>query len=269
MRAPSTLRLPNRLRRPIALRLVGVVLAATAVLCPFGATTFAQAAPTPPGHLSWYGDPGAPDFSGVWVRAEEGKPASASPEGWRPWPPPLKGTFADVWRNRVAAGGTRTDDPVTGCVPPGMPRFITGVKGPLLIVQTRGRVMFYRDGDGPRRVWLDGRGLLAPADVEPFPKGTAIGRYEGKDLLVESVGFKSLPVDSTGIPHSEKLKISERYHRVDPQTLTVQVTLTDPSAYARPLMTTVTYKALHDPLWEPQEFLCTPGTDYHPDRYVH
>ena len=42
----------------------------------------------PPQKLSWYGDPSAPDISGVWVRSGiEGK--STSKEGWLPWPPPL------------------------------------------------------------------------------------------------------------------------------------------------------------------------------------
>jgi hypothetical protein len=249
----------------------GTVLA---VLSAFGAGALAHPAqPSPPEHLSWYGDPGAPDISGVWVRADDqgmSVGTNASPEGWRPWPPPLKGAFSATWKKRVAAAaaGERTDDPIMGCMIPGMPRFITGDKSSLLIIQNHGRVMFYRDGEQPRRVWLDGRSSPASADLEPFPKGTAIGHYENSDLIIESIGFKDQPIDSTGAPHSDKLRISERYHRVDPQTLAVHVTLTDLVALSRSMTTTVIYKALNNPLWEPYEFICTPQTDYHPDRYV-
>ena len=49
----------------------------------------------------------------------------------------------------------------------------------------------------------------------------------------------------------------------------MEVTLTDPKAYSRPMTSTIVFKAYGDPLWEPKEVLCTPGTNYHPDVYVH
>ena len=249
--------------------------AAAFLLWTVAAATSAQS-PAAAEHLSWYGDPGAPNLSGVWVRAEASDDAGnassghKSKEGWRPWPPPLKGTFAETWKKRVtdAAAGKRTDDPVRSCLPPGMPRYITGTQGPLLIVQTPGRVTLYRDGDPVRRIWLDGRALPQAADLEEFSNGNAIGRYQGVDLVTEVVGIKDQPIDSTGIPHSDKLKIVERFHRVDEKTLSVQIALTDPLAYTQALTTTVTYKALNDPLWEPREFICKPEVDYHPEVYV-
>jgi hypothetical protein len=228
--------------------------------------------PTPSERLNWNGDPGSPDISGVWVLAEAPAKPGVSKEGWRPWPAPLKGTFADSWKKRVAdeAAGKRTDDPIVGCVPPGMPRFITAAKGALLIIQSHQRVTMSRDTEGPRRIWLDGRAFPEPGDFEPFPKGTAIGRYDGADLVIESRGFfTTMPIDSTGIPHSDQMKIVERYHRADPRTLTVELTVTDPLALTKPLISMVTYKRVEDPLWEPGEFVCTPKTDYHPERYVH
>jgi len=229
-------------------------------------------APTPPEPLSWNGDPAAPDFSGVWVRADDqGKAVSASPEGWRPWPPQLKGPFAATWKTRVAdaAAGKRADDPIVGCLPPGMPRFITGDKSPLLIIQNRGRVTEYRDGEGPRRIWLDGRSFPAQGDVEVFPKGTSIGRYDGQDMVIDTIGVRDQPIDSTGVPHSDQLKITERYHRSDAKTLKVQVTLNDPAAYGRPMTTTVIYTLLNDPQWEPHEVICKPKTDFHGEHFVH
>jgi hypothetical protein len=246
--------------------------AALALLAPAFAAFAQGPAPLPPKPVSWYGDPGSPDISGVWVRADTASPASRSKEGWLPWAPPLKAAYAATWKKRVAdeAVGKRTDDPVRTCLPPGMPRFITGTNGPLQIIQTPGRVTMYRDGEPVRRIWVDGRANPAAKDLENFSNGNAIGHYDGTDLVTEVAGLRTeYPIDSTGVPHSEDLKIVERYHRIDATTLKVDVTLTDPVALTRAMTTTVTYKALGDPLWEPKEFLCTPVTGYHPDVYVH
>ena len=229
-----------------------------------------QDTPTPASEaLNWYGDPKAPNLSGVWVRVAT-LDTSGSKEGWSPWPPPLKPAFAAIWKKRVAdaAAGTRTDDPVRGCLPPGMPRFMTGMTGPMLIIQTPGRVMVYRDGIPTRRIWLDGHPNPAPKDLESFYGGNAVGRYQGGDLMTEVVGITDQPIDATGVPHSDALKIVERFHRIDAKTLPVTITLTDATAYTRPMTSTVTYTSYGDPLWEPREFLCTPKTDFHPERFV-
>uniref|UniRef100_UPI001C2D382C hypothetical protein n=1 Tax=Sphingomonas bacterium TaxID=1895847 RepID=UPI001C2D382C len=232
----------------------------------------AQTAPaaSPPQALSWYGDPSAPDLSGVWTRADAPHADGASPEGWAPWTPPLRGAFKATWDKRVAdaAAGTRTDDPVVACLPAGMPRFITGMNGPLLIVQTPGRVAMTREYGPPRRVWLDGRALPAPDDLEQFFAGNSVGHYEGTTLVVQTIGVKDEPIDGTGVPHSDQVVIQERYHRVDPQTLSVEVTVTDKLALTRPMRTTVTYKAVTDPRWELHDLTCTPKTGYHPELFV-
>lgn len=229
--------------------------------------------PAPVEKLSWHGDPKAPDISGVWVRADlpGADGVSTSKEGWTPWPPPLKGDFAATWKKRTAdaAAGQRTDDPVQGCMPGGMPRVVAGMTGPMLVLQTPGRVVIYRDGIPVRRIWLDGHPFPAAKDLESFSNGNARGRYEGSDLVTEVIGIRDQPIDSTGVPHSDALKIAERFHRVDAQTLKVDVTLTDPVAYSKPMHTSVTYTLSKDPLWEPKEFICTPKTGYYPEAYVH
>ena len=255
-----------------AKQFAGLLAIAFAALALAASPSFAQAVPPvviPSQKLSWYGDPAAPDISGVWVRSgTEGK--TASKEGWLPWPPPLKAPYAATWQKRVAdaAAGTRTDDPVRGCMPAGMPRFVTGMTPPMLILQTPGRVMMYRDGMPVRRIWLDGRPQPRPEDLESFSNGNAIARYVGKDLVTDIAGIRDQPVDATGVPHSDDLKVVERYTRVDPQTLRVTVTMTDKTAFTRPMTSTVVYKLHDDPLWEPREFLCTPQTGFAPEQYV-
>ena len=224
----------------------------------------------PPENLSWYGDSKAPNLAGVWVRVDTETKAGMSKEGWGPWPPPLQPKYADIWRKRVAdaAAGTRTDDPVRACLPPGMPRYVAGTTTPMLLMQVPGLVILYRYGIPFRRVWLTGVKLPDPKDREDFFNGNAIGHYEGADLVTEVTGMKDLPIDATGVPHSPALKIMERYHRIDATTLQVKVTLTDPTAYTRPMTSTVTYKLYDKPRWEIDEFVCTPVSDYHPQNYV-
>lgn len=225
--------------------------------------------PIPPERLNWHGDSRAPDISGVWIRDDAASRTAASKEGWSSWPPALTPSFAKTWRARVAdaAAGKRTDDPMRACLPPGMPRFMTGMTGPLLIMQTPGRVTLYRDGSAVRRVWLDGRAPPAPKDLESFYNGTAAGRYEGQELVTDVRGMKDLPIDATGLPHSDGLRIVERFRRVDATTLRVELTLTDPVAYIRPIRSVVVYRA-GDPGWEPKEFICAPEKDFHPEMYV-
>ena len=247
-----------------------VVLLALQVVAPVGAQV---PAPLPAEKLSWYGDLSAPDISGVWVRDSAASQSnSLSKEGWLPWPPPLKGSFAAAWKKTVAAAaaGARKDDPIQRCLPPGMPRYMTGTNSPLLIIQTPGRVMLYRDNAPVRRIWLDGRGNPSADDLEAFSNGNAAGHYVGKDLVTEVVGIKLQPIDGSGVPHGDKLKIVERFHRVDADTLKVAVTLTDADAFSRPMSSSVVFKAYKgDTPWEPREFVCVPETDYHPDYYVH
>ena len=244
---------------------------AIVLFIPVRATPAQAPVPLPPEKVSWNGDPKAPDLSGVWIRVDQPGTTSASKEGWLPWPPPLKPSFNAIWLKRVAdaTAGTRTDDPIQGCLPGGMPRVMSGMTGPLLLIQTPGRVMIYRDGIPVRRIWLDGRPFPPMKDLESFSNGNAMGRYEGSDLVTDVRGIKDQPIDSTGVPHSDGITIVERFHRVDASTLTVEITLTDPVAYTKPMKTVVTYTALKDPRWEPREFLCIPKTGYHADAYVH
>lgn len=250
---------------------IGVVVASSG-----GGVVLAQVPPVaaPPQKLSWYGDPSAPNVSGVWTRADvvpDARGASeASKEGWLPWPPPLRGDYAEVWKKRVTddKAGVRTDDPVTACLPAGMPRFVTGMTGPLLIVQTPGRIAMTREFGPPRRIWLDGRQLPGPDSLEQFFSGNSVGRYEGETLIVETIGPKDQPIDSTGVPHSEKVVITERYRRLNETTLNVEVTVADELALGQPMRTSVTYKAITDPAWELKDLTCTPKSAYNPELYV-
>jgi hypothetical protein len=54
-------------------------------------------------------------------------------------------------------------------------------------------------------------------------------------LIVDTVGFNDQSwLDNDGHPHSEQMRIQERFQRVDHDTIESTMTLTDPKAYTMP-----------------------------------
>ena len=62
-----------------------------------------------------------------------------------------------------------------------------------------------------------------------------MGRWEEDTLVVESFGFNDRTwLDRVGHPHTEALRVTERYRRRDFGHLDIEITLSDPAVYARP-----------------------------------
>jgi len=52
---------------------------------------------------------------------------------------------------------------------------------------------------------------------------------------VDSLGYDDRSwLDADGHPHSDDMRLQERYHRTDKDTVEVNMTLTDPKAFAKP-----------------------------------
>jgi hypothetical protein len=101
------------------------------------------------------------------------------------------------------------------------------------IVQTPGLILILNPDLTYRQIFLDGR----PLETAPNPSwmGYSVGRWESDTLVVESFGFNDRTwLDHDGHPHTEALRMTERYRRRDVGNLEVEVTLSDPKAYSRP-----------------------------------
>jgi hypothetical protein len=108
---------------------------------------------------------------------------------------------------------------------------------PFEIVQVPGRVIqFFEHEHEYRTIWTDGRPL--PAEPDPTWYGYAVGHWEGDDtLVVESNGFRdSTWLGSTGYPHSEEMRVTERYRRADRDTILYDITISDPQAYTQSIV---------------------------------
>src|SRR5262249_46755603 len=136
-----------------------------------------------------------------------------------------------LFKERLQSQGTIS--PEARCVPVGVPAINT-FPSPFKIVQLpRLIVMLYEEDTTYRQIFLDGRQL--PQDPNPSFMGYSIGRWEADTLVVESIGFRNGGwLDRMGHPHSDQLRLTERYRRRDLGHLAIEMTIDDPTTYAKP-----------------------------------
>jgi hypothetical protein len=148
-----------------------------------------------------------------------------------------------------------TDDPVLRtCLPPGTPRIYLQ-PFPLQFVQTPKEVIILYEYDHTvRHIFVDGR--QHPADVTPTYMGHSIGKWDGDTLVVDTIGFNDKTwLDRDGHQHSDQLHVVERFHRVDRDNMTVDISMEDPKALAKPWVTQLNFQLKPD--WDIMELACT------------
>ena len=131
------------------------------------------------------------------------------------------------------------------CLPEGIPRAEL-IAFPFKIVQTPQQLVAMYEVDNTRRqIYTDGRPL--PVDPNPAWLGYSVGRWEGDTLAVTTSGFnQEVPIDGGGHPHSDRLRIEERFHRVDFGHMELRITIDDPKMYAQPFTFQVMERLLPD-----------------------
>jgi len=189
----------------------------------------------------------APDLTGVWRRSRKppdnarrytmheisGTLTNQEP----PMTPWGQGKYEAAKPNVGPRGVpiSESNDPVTKCFPPGVPRiYIMRVGQPFEIMQIPGRViMFFEYDHMVRQIFTDGR--QHSEDITPSFMGDSIGKWEGDTLVVDTVGFNDKTwLDGEGLPHSDALHLVERIRRVSHEAMTIDFTIDDPKAYTKP-----------------------------------
>jgi hypothetical protein len=162
------------------------------------------------------------------------------------------------------------NDPMGTCDPLGIPRLLnTEVISPhqtMEIVQVPGRmIQFFEWHHDWREVFTDGRALPAADNVEFTWNGTSVGHWEDNVFVVDGIGFDDRTwLDKFGYPHSEEMRLQERYRRIDKDTLELTMTLTDPETYSRPWVSdTKIFKIDREKTkrWDEQIY-CVPTEEY-------
>ena len=130
------------------------------------------------------------------------------------------------------------DDPMLSCLPPGGPRMFQVAHGVQFLEQPERRRIFVMSGGGNRNwrlIQLDGRALPQSDDVTPTYFGYSSGHWDGDTLVVESDAFvERFWFSNGGLPHTEALRLTEKFSRPDFNTLRYEVLVNDPGAYTRP-----------------------------------
>lgn len=206
---------------------------------------------------------GRPDLSGIWQpTADPGDPAGGIEgivgpkylidvmrdlKGAVPFQPWAEKLYRERQANKLR------DNPMIRCLPAGVPR-LDAYTHPYKIVQTTDLiVILYESQTMFRQIFTDGRSH--PTDPEPSWLGYSIGRWEGDALVVETVGFNDKTwLDGFGHPHSEAMKLTERFRRRDFGHMDIDITIDDPKAYTKPIR--YTQPQLLQPDTELIEYIC-------------
>jgi hypothetical protein len=126
-----------------------------------------------------------------------------------------------------------TDPAIHACEPLGLGR-IYMYPGKTKFVQTPEAVyMLHEIGPAFRVVWLNAR---HPEDPDPQYWGHSIGWYENDDtLVIDTIGVNDRSwLDQLGHPRTEKFHFIERYKRMSPTEIRLDMTVDDPGAYTAP-----------------------------------
>lgn len=141
----------------------------------------------------------------------------------------IRPAAAEILRKRAPGS-----NPADHCLPLGIPDAGL-VSEPNKIVQSpRLTVIMYESDGTHRQIYTDGRTL--PKEFEqPAWLGYSAGKWMGDTLVVETAGFNDKTwLDLAGHPHSDALRLVERYHRRDFGHMDVEMTFDDPQMYTKP-----------------------------------
>jgi len=204
------------------------------------------------------------DLSGIWE--VEDRMEGIAPRGVKshaPFTPWGEDIATNVYKpgdgpRRVPIG--LVNDPLDSCDPAGFPRNLLFELRPFQVVQTAKQVlMVYQYQRVWRVIWTDGREL--PKDPEPQWYGHSVGKWaDDYTFVIETIGTDERTwLDNAGDPHSADMRVEERYHRVDRDTLELTVKIDDPKTYTEPWLARDKIRLKLQPLdTEYPEMICAP-----------
>ena len=130
--------------------------------------------------------------------------------------------------------------------PPMVPK--TSYNGNFIIVQTADHVIIMVEMIHDTRIIRIGDGPRLPPHIRPW-FGDSWGRWEGDVLVVETTNINPQQT-LLGIPPSDHMKVTERFTRVDEETILYEFTVEDPTMYTQAWGGEVPIRKLHDRLYE-------------------
>ena len=186
----------------------------------------------------------AHDISGVWSGDLDDLGANGTPLNENA-APSFTPYGQKLYEATISDAEWSSKDPRNVCDPMGFPRSYSYNYG-IEFIQLPGRTLeFFEQGHFWRTIWTDGR-KLPPNPPIPRFFGYAVGRWEGNTFVVESNGYddrswiagengrRNAAHRQAGFPHSDEMRIEERYKRLNYGLLQAEITITDPKVYTAP-----------------------------------
>jgi hypothetical protein len=140
------------------------------------------------------------------------------------------------------------------CRPLGFP-LVETTPAPFKIVQTSSLMtMIFETDTTFRQIFTDGR--MHPQDPQPSYMGYSVGHWDGDTLAVDTIGLTDRGIlDGLGHGHTEALRVTERFHRVNFGRTELQLTFDDPKTFTRPV--TIKFNLVLRPDTDLLEYYCT------------
>jgi hypothetical protein len=215
---------------------------------PYVASSLNAAASRPPG-IDW--DRGiwhladASDFLSAYVlpppldkdpdRFGGGEYAYNTPKGHWTNPPPFKPEALARYNKMRQEAFAGRDETFTGsCKPEGVPFSIQDYDKDILFKP--GEIVIipqFQPGD-VRRIFMERKTHLQGDDLYPTFSGDSIGHWEGKTLVIDTIGLRTDTTIEIGMLHSAQLHVIERWTQTGPDAITIEETLIDPAIFTRP-----------------------------------
>jgi hypothetical protein len=182
------------------------------------------------------GTPRGPgSLAGAWFNADSPDPGDYDPVRTAEGDPvPLQIWALKVMLTRAAEeeDGHPYADSSSRCLPTGIPEMMLEPRwsGIRIFEDPTAVTMLFEEFNHWRQVWI---GDKHRDDPLPTYMGDSVGRWEGDAFVVETTNIDTQQ-DVEGFPHTEALRIVERYRRVSADRLELKVSIEDPGTFTRP-----------------------------------
>jgi len=154
----------------------------------------------------------------------------------------------------VLAGGVGLYARIS-CRPAGVPGWEHFIIEPIYFIQSPKEILLFFSGDQQvRHIYMN-----VPHSKNPKPSwyGESVGHYEADSLVVDTIGFNEKTfIDNYRTPHTDKLHVVERFHRLNGKGLEVDIRVEDPGAFTTPWSAIQRYRPVRIPY---DEEVCIEG----------
>jgi hypothetical protein len=220
-------------------------------------------APAPTRDLTGIWEPIPAYRNGVFAQGPQKYPSDGKPEHELPFTP----LGLKTWKEHKPGFGTtavpiaENNDPFDICDPIGFPRVELFNLRAIQIYQNKAQMaIIYQNDQVWRNIWTDGRELPKIDDVpEPRWYGYSVGKWvDDYTFVVETVGLDERTwIDNVGRPHSDQLKVTETWHRVNHDVMELTLTIDDPKMYTKPWNALDKFRMGLQPEWfDIREMVC-------------